>query len=132
MSKVTKNVLMGLVVVGLGGLAAWRLVATTAPADYPDTPASTTAWMCENCGNMMHLTAKQRNLWSHSKDHVRHGTGDGPMIPGSRQTVFKCEKCGEFGLVRARECPRHHEWYIVRDASGRLVGCPECIKEDGG
>lgn len=131
MPKWSKNLLLAVLIAVLGGLAAWRLVATTQPAEYPDAPASTTAWMCEACGHLVHLTARQRDAWSRSKDHVRHGVSEGPMMPGARQTVFKCDACGAFGLVRARECPQHHEWYIVRDSGGHLVGCPKCAEEYG-
>lgn len=113
------------------GLLGWRLMTAGGPEPYPDTEKSTTAWMCAGCGKLVLLTARQQHEWTLSADRVRHGQPSGPMIPGAQQTVFWCDACQTYSLVRARECPRHHVWYIVRDPDGKLVGCPKCAAASG-
>jgi len=114
------------------GLAAWHLMAG-GDAAYPDTPESATPWMCERCGQVVWLTARQRAVWGRDPKRVRHQQPrPGTIVAGSQQTVFYCDACGAFTIVRARECPRHNRLYIVRNASGQPVGCAACLEEEGG
>jgi hypothetical protein len=113
------------------GFAGWRLMAAGGPEAYPDTEESTTAWMCAECAHVVHLTARERNEWTLSADRVRRGQQSDRIIPGAQQTVFRCEACRTYTLVRARECARHKQWHMLRGPDGTLVGCQACAEELG-
>lgn len=122
-----KKIVYGLVILcGLGALV-WQLLGPEANP-YPDTPESATGWICSECGELRMLTARERDAWTMSQDKVLRGqkaTG-GSVTMGSERTIFKCERCGEFALLRARQCRIHQEWHLVRDIDGQYVGCEKC------
>lgn len=126
MSPAMKNgVLFGIIVIG-GAIAVWRFTSTSREESMPDTAATTTEWICDKCGLIIHLTAKQRDDMRKDPNKTRYGAEY-----DAKQTVFKCEKCGTFSVVRARRCSVHNVWFYPRDSNGTPSNCPQCPKDGG-
>ncbi|RMF84027.1 MAG: hypothetical protein D6744_03760 [Planctomycetota bacterium] len=130
MSSPAKNSLGILCLLAVLALAVWRLSASGAEP-LPDTPESRTAWICTACGRLTELTARQRADWARTPGKVRTGGTEGVVMAGAAQTVFRCDVCDAFTIVRARQCSRHGVWYAVKDAAGHFVGCAACNAEGG-
>ena len=125
MPKVWKNLIYTGVVIVVLAVAGWWWLSSGEQA-YPDSEESKTAWMCCECGALIELTARERARLASTPGRVRTGSDDGVVMPGAARTVFLCEACRTFAVVRARRCPRHGEWYIVKDVAGAFVGCASC------
>ena len=127
MSAKIKKAVYALVIAGGLGVAVWQLFGPK-PDPYPDTDESATGWICDHCQELKMLTARERNAWTMSEDKVKRGqkASGGSVTMGSNRTIFKCEKCSEFALVRARQCRVHNEWHLVRNLDGDYVGCEKC------
>jgi hypothetical protein len=126
MSSSGKRVLLGgLAVAALGG-AAWQALRPDDSAP-PDTAASATAWICVQCGQVIHLTARQRDAWCRSPDRVRHDPDADP-----RQIVFRCDSCNAFTVCRALQCPVHGTWFARVHPDGSDGHCPQCPPQAGG
>lgn len=119
-----KNGILAAVIVVVGALAVWRFVVVGSGEHHPDTDETRTHWMCEECGYMVALTAKERDEWTHS-DRARPATKR-----GDKRTVYRCPECGTYTMVRARKCPRHGNWYVETRSDGSYAGCPLCREEE--
>lgn len=89
-----KNAILITVVLIAAALAAWRFTISKPDEIYPDTPESETVWICERCDEVHNLTAAELDQWK--KTRMR------PIEPMSGQVqAFRCDKCGDFTIVRA-------------------------------
>ena len=115
MSPTVKNVLLLLVLVGALGTAGYMFISRSSEdSQIPDNQESTTRWMCDQpgCDYDVALTAREKDAWIKSDDHVRRGPGSG------KQTVFWCEQCEKFTVVRAKKDKQTGVRYFPKDSKG--------------
>ncbi len=120
------RVLLGVLVLS-GGLAALFFYRGDPQATHPDTAESRTDWICVNCGRTVALTAREFEQWSSSPDKPRRDPN-----ANLKQSVFFCDNCRTYTIVRALRCKQHDKWYWPRDPDGQPSTCPECRKQTGG
>lgn len=123
MNSAARIGLLGAIGVILAGLAVWRYAGKQEETVLPDTAASTTEWICETCKNITNLTSKQVNDWVHDPQKARYG----PQYD-RKQTVFKCDKCNTYTVVRAIHCNQHDIWFPYYTSEGADGRCPKCPK----
>ena len=82
--------------------------------------------MCETCKNVTQLTARQAAVWSKDSQRTRYGEQYDP-----KQTVYRCDECDTFSVVRAKQCKPHNEWWYRKGSDGSSGVCPGCAKEAG-
>ncbi len=123
--KARYSLLLGVVVL-LGGVGAWRYSVAKEGSLEPDTAESATDWICQTCKNVTQLTARKAVEWSKDPERTRYGEQYDP-----KQTVYRCDDCDTFSVVRARLCKPHNEWWYRKGADGPPGVCPGCAKEAG-
>lgn len=109
--------------VTLAALAALGLRWWEAPPElrYPDTPDSATEWLCEACGRVELLTARE------FQRRVPRGATGG--APGGMPSLT-CGACSKLTLARAIRCDLHpDQLYLLRSRDGELDRCQICAPE---
>lgn len=106
--------------------AAYTFWPRKADSQIPDTPETTTTWMCDGCGDHFSLSGREFAAW---RDDPKRSPPNGD--PMSRQTIFMCEKCKQPAVVRGDLCTDHQVWYVLRHIDGKIGDCPQCAKAAG-
>ncbi|MBP7748302.1 MAG: hypothetical protein KA383_19475 [Phycisphaerae bacterium] len=112
MSPAVKNgILLAVLLVVLGG-AAFFFTRKDKETSYPTTGYETT-WMCEKCGKHFELSPAQYKDWVDSKDKMRRDSNYPPRL-----TVFWCDNCQAYSVVRAVVNKATGEWELTADSQG--------------
>jgi predicted RNA-binding Zn-ribbon protein involved in translation (DUF1610 family) len=119
------RILVGALLV-VAGLTVFFFLRGDPQTRRPDTAESRTDWICVKCGKTVALTAKQFDEWSKSPDKPRRDPN-----ANLKQSVFRCDNCNAYTIVRALYCKEHDKWYWPRDPDGKQSMCPECRKQLG-
>jgi predicted RNA-binding Zn-ribbon protein involved in translation (DUF1610 family) len=121
----------GLAVLAFGALA-YQLWGRDPLAEVPDKPELRSAWGCQNCGTIFHLTPKDRYEWQQESYQYTLGgyglddqdTGDAGRT-SIRELILLCPDCGEVAVHKAAHCPHCGEDYAPL-RKGEPQVCPGC------
>lgn len=112
----TKNVKIGLAVVCLlAAGASWYRFSRSWEDAPPDTPESSTQWICRSCKADFKLTGLQ---YEKAKKEV-----------GGKEMPLICPKCKQKDLWLAAYCPTHNLVYLSSWAPGSTGKCPKCYPD---
>lgn len=102
-------------------LAGVFLLRNRGGPPLPDSREYATEWICERCGQVTELTPLKLAEWMRAPGRARRGS-DGDL----KQSVFLCDACQTFTVVRARRCERHNTLFPAVHADGAIGYCPQC------
>ena len=123
-SSATKNILMGTILVVALGVTVYMWTGSSAEEAIPDTPESTTTWVCTKCGAWVDLTAKGLEE-ARTKAAMTRDEGSGGALTSRRTTTLVCPKCNAKAMVLGYKCPKCGKGHL-----GDYVECDACRKKD--
>jgi rubredoxin len=95
---------------GLLAVAAWLSAAPD--SSYANSDESRTQWMCEPCGHVFSLTARE--------------AADAARENGGVLTPLTCPKCRQAKAYRSLKCRTCDTIYLGENAPGHSGRCPAC------
>lgn len=120
-NAIKNTILWVVLLLALGGVT-WRFFGDRSEP-LPDTPESTTVWVCETCGHTEELTAKQL-AEARSKAEVSRSMQEGNRRTSTRETLLLCPECKTLTMACGNKCTVCGKGIL----GGESGMCPTCAK----
>ena len=107
-----KNLKIAIIVLALGFAGLMFFLNTKKVDAIPDTPESTSLWMCKACQKTVEWTSKQ--------EYENSGSAAPPLF---------CPSCKVRELYRAQKCENCGTVFFGADLPGSSGVCPNCNRD---
>lgn len=127
--SVVKNLVMIVILMfALAGIL-WRWTSASRERRPPDTPESTTIWVCEKCGHTEEYTARQLSDALEKASLVRT-TQTAAKRTSVRETLLVCSECKAASMVCGNKCIVCGKG-ILDSVNGMCEACAKAQKPAG-